>query len=160
MADILDFPSRAKPRVTDADALLFGEGSPSNVTPYGETLEEFSPRPHFGLRPATGEALFNIPRAEDKAEQETFKQEGRDRIKRAALSAAEAAALGSRKHICPTLDANLSARIGHVAQQARQLGEEARLLGHTKACVTLRDIESILETVSAEIDAAHLPEGA
>lgn len=154
MADILDFPSRAKPRVTDADALLFGEGSPSNVTPYGETLEEFKPisslpRATFGLRPATGEALFNIPRAEDNKAQEN--------IKRAAREARNAF---DRKHVCPSLDASLCARITQLAGIASMLADEAKTLGHLKACNTLRDLAHHAETASAEIEAEFMPEPA
>lgn len=148
--NIIPFTKPFTPRViSDHEALLFGEASPSNVTPYGETLEEFSPRPHFGLRPATGEALFNIPRAEDNKAQEN--------IKRAAREARNAF---DRKHVCPSLDASLCARITQLAGIASMLADEAKTLGHLKACNTLRDLAHHAETASAEIEAEFMPEPA
>lgn len=127
---------------------LFGEAGEFVPPSLGE-YPSVTPRASFGTRPATGEALFNILQ----------RHGGEDRVKRAALNAAEVAALGDRKHICPSLDYSIAARINQLGALSRMLGEEARLLGHVKACVTLRDIESILETVSAEIEAKHLPDG-
>lgn len=141
--NIIPFTKPFTPRViSDHEALLFGEGSPSNVTPYGETLEE------FGLRPATGEALFNA-RAEDNKAQEN--------IKRAAREARNAF---DRKHVCPSLDASLCARITQLAGIASMLADEAKTLGHLKACNTLRDLAHHAETASAEIEAEFMPEPA
>lgn len=157
MADILDFPSRAKPRVTEEEFLFGGEGSPSNVTPYADTLEEFKPisslpRATFGLRPATGEALFNA-RAEDKAQQEAFKSE---RVTRAA----ERAALGDRKHIDPELDRDYAACANQLARTALSMVQDAKTLGHLADIPKWLKIASDAETIAALALAPHLPEGA
>jgi hypothetical protein len=139
MADnVIPLPVAFKPHPVHTNTVLFGD-----------TLEDFTPRQHFGLRAPTGEALFNIPRRERKDEQ--------DRIKRAACEARNAF---DRKHVCPSLDAALAARMTQLAGIALILADEAKMLGLLKACCTLRDLAHHAETASAEIEAEIMPEPA
>lgn len=103
-----------------------------------------TPRPHFGLRPPTREALELARQADKRLEM----------IRRAGEAIADAmdgASASRRKNAHPDLHKAFSARLDGIASSVRQAAEEARALGHTKTRVTLLDLAGIIETVAAEI---------
>ena len=71
---------------------------------------------------------------------------------REPVSPAERAALGDRSHVCPTLDASLSAQWELLAEMAEALAVKTKALGWLRQAVTAREIASICETVSAELE--------
>lgn len=119
--------------------------------------------PNFGKRPKGSpviglDALAHIggafdaargmeaAREDDKRQQENFK-----RIRR-ELRAAERAALGDAKHVCPSLISNLAARVSWLATSAEHLAAEAKSYGLLKAAVQLREHAHLLETLGAELE--------
>ena len=70
---------------------------------------------------------------------------------REPVSPAERAALGDRTHVDPSLMAELSAKVGIIAEMCERLSDQAKFLGDLRAAVTLREHQSLLETLSAEL---------
>lgn len=130
---------------------LFGDCAADNFVPISDLSRPWDgpKRRHFGMREPTGEALFNVPRPEDR--------EAQDRIKRAAREARNAF---DRAHVDPSLDRCLASRITQLAGIASMLADEARALGHLRQAATLRDMASYGETCAAEILIPHTPESA
>lgn len=116
--------------------------------PWETKVVPLAPRAHFGQRktPVLGDlpgALNRtldvaLGRPEDRAQQENF-----NRIAREIRAAAGPT--------CPTLKAELSAEIGVIAQLCELAANKCCKQGELRAAVSLREMQSIAETISAEV---------
>lgn len=89
------------------------------------------PRDHFGL-----------VRPEDRSQQERIRDAAR-----------EARNVFDQKHVCPSLKADLAARIRGVAQQLETLSEEAKSYGLLTTRVALQQHAGLLEGEAALVEA-------